>query len=192
MSGRVLVAATSAALLLALSGCGESTAPASAAMASAVDSTLGSPQDVVRSATGPMDRELAAAATAVPAPMVEEFLRERGFRAGYSRVWSADGELVTALGYRFDDAASAAAFVGFVADRLATSRFHQPFTDPALAGSRGFSLVSKLRGATQFCTGELFPVDTDALVVTRCAPYPLGPSLITSLAHRAHATAVSS
>lgn len=189
---RLLAVATTAGVVLALGGCGESAAPSSAAMASAVDSTLGLPEDMVRSATGPMDHELAAAATALPAPMLGKFLRERGFRAGYSRVWSARGELVTALGYRFGDAASATAFVGFVADRLATSRFHQPFSDSALPGSRGFSLVSKVRGTTQFCAGELVPVGVDALVVTRCAPYPVGPSLVTPLAQRAHATAVSS
>lgn len=179
--------------LLALAGCGDRSAR-DESLGRVVDASLGAETSRVSSATGPMDLALAAKATAVPAPMLRKFLRGAGFRAGFSRVWSSPGELTSALDYRFAAHSSATAFVSFVADRLATSAYHQPLPDPALAGSRGFSLVSRVRGATRFCVGEIFAVGVDALVVTRCAPYPLGPASITPLAQRAHAhaSAVSS
>lgn len=183
---RPLVAAAFAAL--ALTGCGGSTTRPGADLGRVLDPTL-STAGAVDSATGPMDLRLAAAATAVPRPMLEKFLRRTGFQAGYSRVWSTRDELTTALSYRFATAAAATGFVSYVADRLATSAYHQPFADPATPGSRGFELVSQVRGSTRFCVGELLAVGRDGLVVTRCAPYPLGPSAVTPLAARLRAHA---
>jgi len=179
--------------VVVLAGCGGSTASSPDTLARVVDASL-SATGAVGSASGPMDLALAASATTVPRPMLEKFLHSRGFRVGYSRVWSASGELTSALDYRFSTTSSATAFVGYVADRLATSAYNQSFSDPALPGSRGFELVSRVRGTTQFCVGELFAVATDAFVVTRCAPYPLGPSAVSPLAQqqRAHAISVSS
>ena len=178
---------------LLLTGCGGESSTSGAELRRVLDTSLAT-TGAVRSATGPMDLSLAAAATAVPRPMLEKFLRGNGFRAGYSRVWSSGDELTTALAYRFSSGRSASDFVDYVAARLATSAYDQQFADPASPGSRGFNLVSRVRGSTRFCVGELTSVGADALVVTRCAPYPLGPSAITPLAAklRTHAEQVAS
>lgn len=179
--------------VLALAGCGGASTSSSAELARVVDASLSS-TGAVRSATGPMDLALAASATAVPRPMLEKFLRNNGFRGGYSRVWSSRDDLTTALGYRFASRGAAKSFVEYVDARLATSAYHQSFGDAAIPDGRGYKLVSRVRGTTRFCVGELLPVGADALVVTRCAPYPLGPSAVTALAAqlRAHASQVSS
>jgi hypothetical protein len=174
-----------AALLLALTGCGTDHAGrAPSTLAAKVSPKLGGGAAVVQSATGPMDLDLAASATAVPSSILRPFLRSHGYQYGYSRVWQRDSELVTALGLHFFADRDADAFVAFSDDRIATSAYYVGFTDAGLPGSRGFELTSRVRGATRFCAGEYFAVSRDAYVVTRCADFPVPSQSVTQLAQQ--------
>jgi hypothetical protein len=153
-----------------------------------LDGAIGGGMDEVGSATGPMTAPLAARATAVHAAELEPWLGTHGFQGGYSRVWregdGANAEIVTTLVYRFFADRNATEFVAFSMSRIGTSAYFQPFDDPAVPGSRGYTLTSRVAKSTKFCAGEYFTVARDAYVVTRCAPYPVPPHAVTDLAQR--------
>ena len=149
-----------------------------------LDSSLGGDLPTVSSATGEMDLSLASQATAVPAPVLREWLRTHGFQGGYSRVWKRGTDVLTLLGYHFFADRDADAFVAFSADTLASSRFYTAAQDPVVPGSRAFSLVSKLGSMTTFCSAEYFAADRDGYVVTRCASYPVPTQDVAALAQR--------
>lgn len=193
-------AAAALALLLALTGCsrgGESPEETAAKeLAPLLDTGLGSGMSEVGSATGPMTAALAAKATAVHPGHLEPWLETHGFQGGYSRVWSSgsgrSSEVVSALVFHFFAERNASEFVVFSMEHVSRSALYQAFSDPAVPGSRGYTLTSRVGKETKFCAGEYFTVGRDAYVVTRCAPYPLQAVAVTPLAQRQLAHAVTS
>jgi hypothetical protein len=149
-----------------------------------LDASLGDGRPAVSSATGPMMRDLAAAATTVPKGLLGDWLQTHGFQGGYSRVWKQGTELVTALGYHFFSEQNAKDFVTYSADIVESGRFDTPASDPVVPDSRAFTIVSRVQGATRFCGVEYFTVARDAFVITRCADYPVPPAEVAALAQR--------
>lgn len=178
--------------VLLLAGCGRGggspDTDAANDLAPLLDTGLGEGMESVGSATGPMTLPLAARSTAVKAGDLKPWLETHGFQGGYSRVWTSGSgltaEVVTALVFHFFADRNAEEFVAFSVERIATSATYRAFDDPAVPGSRGFLLTSRVAKATKFCAGEYFTVGRDAYVVTRCAPYPMQPPQVTGLAQR--------
>jgi hypothetical protein len=149
-----------------------------------VDAGLGGGLPAVKSATGPMDLDLAAAATVIPAPQLRDWLKTHGFQGGYSRVWARGSDQVTVLVYRFFADRDADAFVTYSADLAATSAYYTAAQDPLVPGSRAFSMVTRGRSGTQFCGQEYFTAYRDAFVVIRCAGFPVPTSSVAQLAQK--------
>jgi hypothetical protein len=182
---RSLGVVAAASCLLTLVGCAHpDRLDESTALAAKVNPELGDGAQRVDSASGPMKLGLAARSTAVPERLLRPFLLQHGYQYGYSRVWQRATEVVTALGMHFFADRDADALVEFSHDRIRTSSYYVGFSDPAVPGSRGFQLTSRVRGATRFCTGEYFAVDRDAFVVTRCADFPVPSQSVSQLAQR--------
>jgi hypothetical protein len=179
-------------LLVATVACSRGDSPnieASKELAPLLDTALGDGMTAVDSATGPLTTDLASRATSVPTGLLKPWLETHGFQGGYSRVWQTAGgaltrEVVTSLVFHFFSERNATDFVDYSVDRIATSVTYTGYADPAVPGSRVFTLTSRVVKETKFCASEYFPVGRDAYVVTRCAPYPLPYTEVTGLAQR--------
>jgi hypothetical protein len=131
-----------------------------------------------------MSRSLAAHATTLSATVAGDYLATHGYQSGYSRVWRAGGEFVSALGFRFFAPRDADGLQRLALRELSTSRAFAGFEDPAVPGAAGYTLTSDVAGATKFCAGEWFTANRDAFVVTRCATHPLDTAAAATLAQQ--------
>lgn len=185
--------ALAVAAALAVVGC-ESGRPSTAAvLADVVLSAVAEPGFVERgAATGPMPLETAARATTVRPAVLRGYLEEGGFRSAFARVLTRDEEFVTLLVYEFDDHDGAQGLVDLVLVQLAGSVAFRPFDDPAVPGSRGFTLTSAVGGEVRFCVGEWFAHRARAYGVTRCAPFVPSVPAVTGIALAQHRRAVES
>ncbi len=133
-------------------------------------------------ATGPMPLDTAAKATTVRADVLGDYLGEQGYDGGFARVLTRGEEFVTLLAYDLADEAGAEGLVDLVLSELTGSLAFRPFDDPAVPGSRGFTLTSDVGGKVRFCVGEWFAHRSHAYAVTRCAPFVLSVPAVTSIA----------
>ena len=142
-------------------------------------------------ATGPMDVDTAAQSTTLRSEVLRGYLEENDFRSGFARVLTRDEEFVTLLAFQFEQARAASGLVDLVLDGLSTSIAFQPYDDPAVPGSRGFTLTSDVGGQVRFCVGEWFVVAARAYAVTRCAPFVLSVPAVTGIALALHGRATA-
>jgi hypothetical protein len=175
---------------VALTGCDSGRPSADAVLQRVLPATVAEEGFVVdAAATGPMSEDTAAEATTLRPAVLRDFLRKAQYDAGYARVLTRDGEFVSLLAYQFGRAGDARALVDLALGQLASSVAFRPFDDPGVAGSRGFTLTSEVRGQVRFCVGEWFAVATRAYAVTRCAPFVLSVPAVTGIAATLHARA---
>lgn len=176
-----------ALVALPLLGCDSGRPPTDDLLADIVLTSVGEPGFTTEpAATGPMPLRTAAAATTLPAAELLDYLEEARYEGGHARVLTRGEEFVSLLAYGFAEAREAQGLVDLVLGGLRGSAAFRPFDDPAVPGSRGFTLASDVGGEVRFCVGEWFTHRTRAYAVTRCAPFVLSVPAVTGIAAEQH------
>lgn len=125
------------------------------------------------SATGSLDASAAAEATPARSSDVKAFLDHHSLSEGYSEVWQSGSDFITIVALRFEDSAGAKGLIQLEQKQLRGAAANlTPDTELPGASTYVFYGSTRLRGHQVFCSGELFPEQDIAFVVTTCSAFP--------------------
>lgn len=125
------------------------------------------------SVTGSLDAGSAAEATPANASDVTKYFNHHPLADGYSVVWQAGSDFITVIGLRFNDSDSAAGLIKLEVKQLSASTTNV-VPDARIANATTFVLFGKtrLQGHEVFCSGEVWPEQHIAFLVTTCSEFP--------------------
>jgi hypothetical protein len=173
--------------MVVLAGCNEAP-PAGASLEGLVLPSVDGFTIAPGGPNGALTTDQAANATPADPSGVRQRLVNPSFRGAFERVWRSGGDFVSVLVYGFVDDATAASFASFELKSVAASGTSEVFSAGRGPGEQAFTFVGGTRaapGATDFCQGVWFAVQTVAVEVTHCSPSRPGyPSQVIDLGNR--------
>lgn len=124
-------------------------------------------------ATGGLDADAASQATPARSADVKSFLNTHSLSDGYSAVWQSGSDFITVVALRFNDSAGAKGLIQLEQRQLKGAAANLT-PDGELPGASTYVFYgsTRLRGHQVFCSGELFPEQNIAFVVTTCSAFP--------------------
>lgn len=155
-------------MLLALTGCGSSSRhPTPAVLLPGVGAGYR-----LAPASGPLNAEGLAAATALPKATISAYLHRARLRSAGEKVWTSPAHgFVTDIVAAFTSNADAQGLVALARTTL-PGPATRAFSLPGLPDARGFVQSSDVAGTTMFCVFGFAPSGARVFVLTRCTPYP--------------------
>jgi hypothetical protein len=138
---------------------------------------------VNRDAGGRLDVGAAAYSTPASAGDTRAELDADHFTGGYTRVWVAGTDYMTAAVYSFSQQADAQRFTSFETGHLSRAGNAVRYQISAPNDGFGFVLSSRTKSGNRyvFCQGGMFTRDTYVFIDEVCSATPLGQELATSL-----------